>query len=313
MSMKCRILSIVVIVVGALVACVGIGIVVNKNNNKKVYATSVHFVGDIGGAEVYIENQIVINKQLVEIKPSNCSFSPVFTIKKQSTGVEEVVKQSRYTFNATGKYIVTCKIKAHKDYYIYDSFSINVVDTITDNTHMYILPKTGNMLYVEDSTTLDQLATIAAPNDVNIQIKCSEHLNYKNNIFTAVKQGWASVDISVNYHCITIIDTVNVSVRPKTIQSNIDLVLTFGGSVVQDNIINISGTEFNVLVDYNLLNIDNQTINCWTDSSVVEIISFNSPTIVLKPKSVGSASVYISPIDHPGVVFEMFINITASI
>ena len=94
MKKICRNLSICVGVVAILVLAVSIGLIIDKAKASKiVYAKTIRFNTTVGSFEMLIDNELVLDVGMVEISPRDCSFKPVFSIKK-STEDEEIAVSS---------------------------------------------------------------------------------------------------------------------------------------------------------------------------------------------------------------------------
>ena len=117
----CRILSVFatlsILVVGGILLTKAL----NKPKDNTVYATHISFETLAGSVELYINNNLVLDNNLIKVEPSNCSFSPEITIKKQGEGEECLIIGTKHSFNSIGKYVLTCKIRSSKNYYIQDN------------------------------------------------------------------------------------------------------------------------------------------------------------------------------------------------
>lgn len=309
MKVKCRILSMCVVVVLAIALISGIFITINKNKDKDIYAKSLKFSGLIGGVEIYIENELIIDDNLVTVSPANCSFKPEFSIKKSGDDESVAVDKGKFLFETNGKYTLSCRVKSSKNYYLIRSISITVVDVPTDDTNIYVKKLTDATMYVEDKIDLLSVAEIKCPNSVKLDLICNENISIENNIVTAIKEGLGQIDIVVRYNNISICKTIFIIVKPKLTKDNIELKLTIGGQAINNNI-EIEYSEFNFMMNYELTNLEgNQSINCWTDSNIVSIVSYNSPIIEMLMIDKGKAVVYVSPLSYPEIVFEIVINI----
>lgn len=310
MKRKCRILSIFVVTVLAAIVLVCVIKTLTKSKKEQIYAEAITFTTDISSMEVCIDNELMVDKSMVQVLPSNCTQKVEFTIMKSSVGVENVIVGNKVSFNDIGKHILTCKIKANKDYYIKDTINITVVETPTSTTSMYIKKLTSKTLYVEDRVLLSSLVDIKCPSLAKIEPNCSEHFMYENGYITAINNGVGTIDIKVIYNNLIIFESVSFVVKPKIIESEIDLILSVDGTVVENNIIETQYSPFNLAINYQLTKTEqNQTINCWCNSSVVEVVSYNSPIIELKILTTGTATIYVSPADYPNIIFEIIVTI----
>ncbi len=305
MNLKCRILSIIVtsaLFIATLICCV---VAFNKKNDKIIYATNISFNGIIGGVELCIDNDLLLSDEMVSIEPSNCTEQPTFIIKKYGNDDETEIKNGKHTFNDIGRYILKCKVPSSEKYHVTDTISITVVDSPTDNTYMYIDAKDG-LMYVDNVVPITELATIVAPNSADINISCSNNLRIVDNNVTAIKDGTGYISVIIEYNNIKIHKTFNIIIKPKTITSDIQLKLYYGGNII-NNTINITSNEYSTMINYILTNTDNQLINCWTNDNVVKVDSFNPDSIVLTPITNGETIVYVSPLESLDIVFEIIV------
>lgn len=306
---KCRILSIGIIAISILITIVSVIIICNKHNKKIVYADSIMFDGNIGGIEMYIFNDILVDESLVKISPSNCTEEPIFTIKKFGEEDEVEIKGGKAVFESSGRYTLYCKIKSSKDYYVYDRVTITVSNTTTTDMDLYIKRISSPTISVEDSIDINQIAEIKCPTNSQISIKCGEHLTVNNSILTAVKQGYAHIDISIKYHNIIIYKRLNISILPKVIENDIKLELSIGGQILENNIVEIPNDGYAFVINYKLLNTHEQAIDCVTNSTNVQIVSFDSPMIIIIPVSTGQATLIVTPKEYPNTEFTIIVNI----
>ena len=82
MKKICRILSIVAVFAVGIVVTVLVIKAVRKPKNKEIYATSVNFKTIAKAIEIYSENKILLSKEMVTIKPADCTIEPEFLFKK---------------------------------------------------------------------------------------------------------------------------------------------------------------------------------------------------------------------------------------
>ena len=138
-SMKkvCRILSIVAILVLGVVAIILIAKAISRPKNKEIYATSINFKTVAGAIELYGENKIVLTKDLVTIKPANCTVEPEFLFKRYGISGETEIKDETHKFEGEGKYILICRVKSGDTYYIEDRLTIDIVSTPRETTSFY--------------------------------------------------------------------------------------------------------------------------------------------------------------------------------
>lgn len=308
MNKTCRILSIIVscvLFISTVICCV---IVFKRSENKNVYAKSINFNTVAGGIELYIDNDLIVDSDMLIIEPGNYTVKPQFTIKQYGDDEETIITDNKYSFCNTGRYLLKCKIKCNADYYISDTMSIMVVERPTDNTSMYI-HASDKLIYVDDVVRIDELATIEAPNSATIDISCSHHLQINNNNVTAVADGNGHVSIIVEYNNVKISKIINITIKPKAVSSNIKLKIYYAGNTLVNNTLEITSNEYSTMLNYALTNTDSQLINCWTNDNIVRIDSFNPDTIILTPMSNGETIIYVSPLENLDIVFEIVVKV----
>jgi len=308
MNIKCRILSVFIVIISAVVIGISAIVINRKQDNETIYAESINFVGNISAADIYINNALVLDNKLINVEPNNCTLNPELEIKKRG-GESKSISMDKYYFDEAGIYTITCKILKNKNYYIKDTIKITVVESLTEDLSMYIKHKASNIFYIEDTINLSQVAEIVGPENAEIDLKCSTNLLLNNDAVTAIATGYAQIEIMLSYNNIKILNTIPLIIKPKAVVSDIALKLISNGKVIQNNEIEITKSKFNLSVIYELINIDNQQINCWTDSSIIEIIGFDSMMIELKTLDIGEGIIYVIPVDYPQVVFEIVVKI----
>lgn len=309
MVMKRRILSIFVIVAALTVTLISIIVVANKKEDKLVYGKNIKFNSNISGFEMSIDNYLVIDKSMVTVTPSDCSFEPEFTITKYSSGEEVAIKEGKYKFSQTGKHILKCMVKISATYSWHDKISINVVDGYNSSTSMYIKQIKNQVLYVEDCVILDEIVELKYPTNTKITYDYTDNVSIKDNLVTAKLDGLAKIDITLNYNNIIITDTIYITIKPKIIESDIGIIFGAGGQAIDGNYIEIKLSKYTFGIDYKLTNTDFQLIDCTTDSSAINILSWDSPVIVVETKQLGDATIYITPLEHPELRFELLIRV----
>jgi hypothetical protein len=95
MNFKCRILSIivsVVFIIGSIICCT---VIFNKKNDTVIYATNISFNGLIGGIDLYIDNDLIVNENMINIEPKDCNIKPIFTINKYGDDEEFEILNNR--------------------------------------------------------------------------------------------------------------------------------------------------------------------------------------------------------------------------
>lgn len=310
MKTKSRILSISVISILLLAACIVVIVVAKSNTDKPQYATSIEFASISGSVEMYIDNKLIIHEDLVEVSPLNCTFKPEFTIKKSGNSESVSVTAGGYVFSSSGKYTLECKVKSSKSNYIKDSIIITVVDTPSENTVMYIKSLPIGTFYIDDKLNINEIIETKHPSSAEIRITCSENIEYKDGEICAKDCGFAKVEIRLIYDGIIIVKDVELNIMPKLNKEDFEFKLSVGGSVLETNKIQVNISQFNFVINYELLYMDDeQEILCWTTGESVEIISFNAPTIIFKTLNTGETIIYVSPLDYPSVVFEILVSI----
>ena len=309
MKKKCRILSVCVVVACVVISAIAVVKALNKDEKYVVYAESVSFTTSVGGFEMCIDNQLLIDESIITISPSDCSFKPEFVIKC-SSAEDKNIKMGKYTFASKGNYILECKVKSGKDYYAKDTIKITVVDSPTTTTNIHIDKLPMQTIYIDDEISLTSLAGLDYPTLSTINIECSEHVAYSEGKFKALYDGIATINISITYDYITICETVSLVVKVPIAESGVDLILSVNNNILTINQLQITYSPFNFTINYKLTNPEhNQVIDCWTDSEHIKVVSFNAPSIILTPLSIGEAIVYVSPIDYPHIMFEIVITI----
>ena len=304
-----RILSIAIIAIGVITVASSVIIIACKNHNKPIYATSINYIGSTKGAEILIDNELVLDASLIKIEPSNCTFKPEFSIRKSGENSEKSITESKYTFAQIGTYVLSCKIKAGKNYYINDKITLTVVNNPSETTSMYIIPNYTKIMYLDDELNLDEFADIVSPTGSKIDVNCTPNVVFRNNKIVATGEGMASVTLTITYDSISVCKAFNIIVRPKIDESEVGLELTIGATPVTNNIININSGDGNIIVDYILTNIDEQEIDCRVDGDAVTVEDCYVPTIILKPEKAGQAILYITSVKCPSVTFEITINV----
>ena len=202
MKNKCRILSVIVTVILTSITLITTINLIIKPKDEIIYAESINFVNGIRSAEILLDNRLVVDENLVEVAPKNCSFTPEFTIKKYGTS-EETVINGYYTFPKTGTYTIACKINSGKNYYEKDSMSITIVETPTSSTIMYIIDKHVS-LHENDEIDLFSVANIVKPENSSIKVETNSNLQFYNNTIKAVKEGKGEINITLTYYNIII-------------------------------------------------------------------------------------------------------------
>ncbi len=309
MKKKCRILSIIVVII-LLGAVIGLTIfIINKPNKKTTYAESIAFVSDSQGFELLISNSLIINDNMVTVTPNDCSFKPEFTIKKYNSKNEIPIVNNKHNFETSGRYIFTCKVKKSANDYAKDTILITVVDAPTINTNMYITRVVPPEIYVEDKINISSLCECIYPANAKLDIICDEYLYYDGEYIVASKSGIGHFDVLLTYDYITIGKSFSVYIAPKLVESDIRLELNYNGFPLTSNNIEVNSAELLVSINYNLTHLINQSINCWTDSNLLQINSYDTPIIQFKPLSTGTATIYVSPVNHSHLIFEIVVTI----
>lgn len=309
MNKKCRILSICVVVIAIVVAVVAIFKTFNKHEKLVVYAESVSFTTSVGGLEMCINNELLIDESIITVSPSNCSFKPEFVIKSDHFE-DKIIKTGKYSFASKGIYILECRVKCSDEFYVKDSLKITVVDSKTITTNIYIGKLSMKTIYIDDEIPLTSLVELDYPALSSVDVECSQHISYNDGKFKALYDGIATINIFVTYDYITICENVKLAIKLPISETGVDLILSVNNSILTSNQLEIDYSPFNFAINYELTNLEhNQVIDCWTDSEHISVVSFNAPSIILTPLSVGEAIVYVSPEDYPDIVFEIVISI----
>ena len=151
---------------------------------------------------------------------------------------------------------------------------------------------------------------LKCPDKTDVYIKHSEHILYNNDKIKAIKVGICTIDVFLNYENIIITKRILKEVKPKVIESEIDLKLFIDNQELEDNCIEIKNSNLSVIINYEIINArENQTIYCWTDSTNIEIFSFDAPEIVVIPLSTGIAEINVCSVEYPDIIFKIFITI----
>lgn len=310
MKKICRILSIVAVLVIVVTAIILVIKAVRKPRDKEIYATSIKFATSAGAIEIYGENKLVLSDDLVIISPSDCTVKPEFWFKKYGQSGETQINSDIHKFEDEGKYILICKVKSGNEYYIEDRLTIDVVSTPRETTSFYIQKLNVVNLYIDEDIKLDKVVDIRQSANSNIKVECDEYVGYDNGVITPLKEGNSTIKIVLCDNKVTICQEISFKINPSVINAQVELELTVGGEVLTSNVVEKEYSQYNFNIGYTLININrNQAINCWTESEVVEIVSYNSPTITLKPLNKGVATVYVMPEERPDLTFEIIVRI----
>lgn len=310
MKKICRILSIVAVLVVGIVATILVVKAFNKSKDREIYATSVNFKTNAGAVEIYRENEIVLSKDLVTIKPADCALMPEFWFKKYGQSGETLIKGTTHKFEDSDKYILICRVKSGDTYYVEDRLTIDVVDTPRETTSFYIQKLNVNNLYIDEDVSLDKIVHIKQSSNSSVTVDCDEYVEYNNGILTPRKQGDSKITVILKDNNISICHKISLKINPSVVNAEVELQLTMGGQVLSGNVVEKQYSQFNFDIGYTLINLDrNQSIDCWTDSDVVEIVKYNSPTIRLRPLCRGTAVIYVVPVERPDLTFEIIVSI----
>lgn len=312
MKKKCRILLIfvnIIIFAGLGVCLIGI---FNKPKAKNIYASSVQFKSSFKTIELYNGNYLEISNNMVNILPSNCTYAPIFTIREYTEKEEtaKIIQLGELSFNTTGRYVLTCKIPTSDKYFTKDNLVINVVDEPKESTSIYINKLQSITMYEEDKINLNTIAKVVCPQSANILVECSPHLSYSNQILTALTAGIGSFKVCVVYDSIIVYKSFNINIKPKLVESDINIILNFKNEIVVNNTIETTLSNRSLSIDYEITNLEsNQQINCYTDSNIIEILNFDTPTIVINTLQRGEAIIYVAPLAYPDAIFEIILII----
>ncbi len=310
MKKICRNLSIVAMVIIIITAIILVVKAINKPRDKEIYATSVKFKTTAGAVEIYSQNKIVLSKDLVTIKPADCTLVPEFWFKRYGQSGETQISETTHKFEDEGKYILICRVKSGDTYYNEDRLTIDVVDTPRETTSFYIQKLNVSNLYIDEDIALDKIVGIKKSANSSITVECDENLKYNNGIITPLKQGDTKITIVLKDNDITICQEISLKINPSVVNAKVELKLTLGGQVLSDNVVEKKYSQYNFDIGYTLVNLDrNQAIDCWTDGDVVEVIKFNSPTITIKALRKGTTTLYVVPLERPDLTFEIIVSI----
>ena len=185
-----------------------------------------------------------------------------------------------------------------------------MVDTPRETTSFYIQKLNVNDLYVDEDISLDKIAYIKRSSNSAVTVACDEHMLYNNGIITPTKEGDGLITVILKDNDVTICYDITLKIKPSIVNAVVELRLTLGGEVLTGYTVEKQYSPFNFDIGYTLINIDrNQAINCWTNSDVVEVVRYNSPTITLKPLRQGTATIYVVPLERPDLTFEIIVSI----
>lgn len=313
MKGKTKILSTIMTCVTVVVSIVCYFVAINKNKSKQVvYAESVCFTNGVGGCELFIDNELILDSSLVTIVPANCSFQPEFSVVKYGSDSNDIIKTgTHYKFKSTGKYIVKCSVKSgeYDTSYTSATMTVKVVDEPT-LTNMHILPTTNSAIDVGQSIDISTFANITYPDEAKISITTSQHLRYSNGNITALKGGKASVEITLKLFNIFIYHKLNIDVIGEIMPQSYDIKFTFGQDIYYNNDeIKISLSSNSYALGYQLLNFKNQQIICSTNNNNIVILISEAPFIVFQTLNAGRVTIFITPIENPSATFEVYLII----
>lgn len=309
MKKKCRILLIFVSIILLSAGIVFSFITYNKfKSGKIIYATDIHFNSGARNYEILIDNSIVLTKDVVSITPANYSLEIEFEITKLYTDNKEstIVKNNTiYTFADTGKYKIACiAISKYNKAPIYDYIYITVVDTPTNTTTMHIENKASTILQGENYN-LNNLFNIIKPAIATVDLSTNNKLLLNNNQVTALNEGVGEFYVKINYYSLIIYKEVKLNIEPSTNLNNLSVSITYNSNIYLNNdIIPISKSNYNIVLNYTINNYNNQEILC--NGEGIDVVSALSPSIVIRPLDIGRHTLCITPLDFQNISF-MFI------
>ena len=275
-----------------------------------VYAESINFTTKVGSFNVIIDNVLILNDNIVEITPTNCAFKPIFTIKLNGADDETLINSNQYVFNTAGKHTLIAKVLSGENYYLRDSIYITVTNTPTATTSMYI----GNLLQtsmkVGDKLDINTLLDLKYPTSANLKVECNDNIEVAQNQIIAINEGMANINVYITYDNITISKNLSFNIKPKDEDSGIELILWIDNEEVDYNNVQIEYSPTSTLINYELTNLgDAQDIYCWTESNIIQVSSYFTPTIIIKPLSMGEAVVHIRSLHDSNIEFDIIISI----
>jgi len=310
MKRICRNLSIALGVVLGAILVVILFRVFNKSNNKTVYAESINFTTKVGSFNVIIDNALILNDNIVEITPTNCAFKPIFTIKLDGSDEETLINGNCYIFDTLGKHALIAKVQSGDNHYIKDSIYINVTNTPSENTSMYIGNLLKTSMKVGDKLDINTLLDIKYPTSANLKVECNDNIEVAQNQIIAINEGMANINVYITYDNITISKNISFNIKPKEEIGDIELILWIDNEEVDCNNVQIEYSPTSTLINYELTNLgENQDIYCWTESNIIQVSSYFTPTIIIKPLSTGEAVVHIRSLHDSNVEFDIIISI----
>lgn len=247
----------------------------------------------------------MIDESLITIEPSDCSFVPEFSISKDTY----VKQDNKYAFYETGVYNITCKVRGGKDetYFKTDTLKIKVVDAMPSFMGIQVASRISYPLYVGENVDISTIANIRYPTNAELKISTTENIKYENGTISALAKGDAIIYISIVCNGIAIYDKATLKVYEPKAPELISITFEYAGNYFGDgDTITLSKSKIYRSINYQLLNADSQSIICTSSNPLVaEIISFNSPLIIINAKSIGSCLISISPEGNSNIIFSL--------
>lgn len=310
MNKLCRNLSIWIVAVLFVIGIIcGIKIFA-KQKEASIYATDISFSTTVGSFEMLVDNMLIIGDDAITITPSNCSFKPRLMLQKENAE-DSIIVNNKIRFETSGKYTLYCIVPRNNEYNVSDSITINVVNSITEDTSVYIKKLPSQEIHVGDVLNVEDLVELKGPTSSQIIVSSSDSCaEITDGNIKAIKDGVANLEIFLTYDHITILKQILITISPKVEDSGIDLILSVNNNVLNTLVIEMEYAPYSFAINYELTNLEyNQNINCWTEGDVVEVVLYDSPIIILTPLSAGQTTVYVSPEDYPSIVFEIIVRI----
>lgn len=299
MKIKCRILSIIGVAILASVSVYFISMAwVRSTEDKAVVATDIMFDMGARGFDIYVDNKLVLDRESVKITPENSTSTLEFCVAKYSSKDDTTEIKGNHQFEQTGKYLVTGIVWISPTYCIKDYLLVTVVDTPTENTPAYILPK-NCQVYVGERTNIADLLDIKSPNN-EIEITGTSGVVVDGEYITCISTEKQSLFVQASYLNIKVFYQLDLVVTER---QTMQLSLNYGGQKVQS--LTFHHTQDEQMFTYEIIGAKIQTIICQADCDVVRVVSCNSPTIIIKTLKLGECKLKISLESDPNVVFEV--------
>lgn len=300
MKIKCRILSIIGVVILASVSAYFIHVAWARSTaDKTISATDIMFDMGVRAFDMYIDNKLILNDESVKLTPENSTLTPEFCVAKYSNKDDTTEIKGWHEFEASGKYLVTGMVWISPVYCLKDYLLVTVVDAPTDNTPVYIKPK-SYQIYKGEQTSIDDLLYIKTPND-EVEITSTSGLTVGDGYVVGEIEGKQSLFVQAEYLNIRVFYQLNVNVVERT---PLSLNLNHGSERVES--LTFHHVQWNQMFTYEVVGSKMQIITCEVEGdAVISVLSYNSPVVVIKTLKLGECKLKIALVDQPNVVFEV--------